>query len=609
MPDRSTPRLLLFAYVISLIGSLVIVVDRIANRPAVLVDGRTFGVALTTLTMSTILTAIAAVSVWVSLRSNFLWTRVTRAQIGRHNLGPAVQYFFSRLVPVALVFAVGFSSENYSTLSGLTSGFLAAAIAWLVAEQIDRLGSEKYRNRILVGGLATHALVLTALLITRTPDYAPLTIPAENGGERPQKIAVIGIDGADWKIVNDLLERGQLPALARLRQRGTLAPLHTLEPTSSPFLWNAMYTGFTPALHYQRPEYRPIGNGALLMTQALSERVPFNPINVLGNLLSVGPAFRFPLAYWDVFARSGYATTVLGAWQQGPVTPVGLMHVSIDAEYAPERLNKHLGLDHSPFVWLDAAVRDDVSKLDLIPAEIDKAEWLTLLGSAANVEAIMADASMTKQSSPEQKRRSRLLAAFASDRLRYSLALRALEHMKPPYLLHLYFRGVDLMQHCYMHLYRGEPAAAGEDQLRDIIAAYYRQVDRWVGDVATRLGDDTTVFIVSDHGIDIDEKLQHSYKSGFHYSAPHGIVMASGPHIAPRPITSAHILDIAPTLLALGRIPTLAAVEGRVLAEVTTRTPHITDWLSRETTSYDRGNPALSTPEVEEQLKALGYVQ
>lgn len=603
MQDRSTPRLLLSAYVTSVVGAWVIVFDRIASRPAILVGGRIFGITLTTLTLSAALAAMASVPVLIGV------------QLRRRNVEPWIHTLCSTLAPVALVFATGFLSEKYSTTWGpvspwgLVSGFVAAAISWLTAQQVDRWLNERNATRAFIGGVAVHAIALTTLLVSRTPDYAALNIPAETGAERPQKIAVVGIDGADWKIVNDLLAHGQLPALAKLHERGTFAPLHTLEPTSSSFLWNAIYTGFTPALHYNRPEYRAIGNGALLMTQSLSRRVPFNPINILGGLLTVGPAFRYPLAYWDVFARSGYATTVLGAWQQGPVTPTGLIHASIDAEYAPEDLSKHLGLTHSPFVWIDPSARDGIQKLDLVPAEIDNAEWATLLGPTAHVEAILADASMTAESSPPQRRRSHLLAAFASDRLRYSLAIRALEQMKPPYLLHLYFRGVDVIQHCYMHLYRGEPVDKGEDDLRDIVVAYYRQVDRWLGDVVARLGDDAVVFVVSDHGVDIEEKLPHSYKSGFHYAAPHGILMVSGPNISNQPITSAHILDIAPTLLALGRMPTLAAVEGRVLGEITTRTPHVTDWLTLKTTSYDRGNPALSTPEVEQQLKALGYVQ
>lgn len=44
-----------------------------------------------------------------------------------------------------------------------------------------------------------------------------------------------------------------MPHLTALAQEGLTVPLRTLKPTSSPFLWNAIYTGFTPGLHRLRP--------------------------------------------------------------------------------------------------------------------------------------------------------------------------------------------------------------------------------------------------------------------------------------------------------------------------------------------------------------------
>jgi hypothetical protein len=65
----------------------------------------------------------------------------------------------------------------------------------------------------------------------------------------PKKVVLVGIDGADWAIVDELRAAGRMPALGRLIDAGAHGSLATLRPTLSPALWTTVATGEAPATH------------------------------------------------------------------------------------------------------------------------------------------------------------------------------------------------------------------------------------------------------------------------------------------------------------------------------------------------------------------------
>ena len=63
------------------------------------------------------------------------------------------------------------------------------------------------------------------------------------------RVLVIGWDGADWRILDPLLERGALPNLAALIERGGRGVLKSTLPTHSWTAWPSFLTGVDPADH------------------------------------------------------------------------------------------------------------------------------------------------------------------------------------------------------------------------------------------------------------------------------------------------------------------------------------------------------------------------
>jgi len=58
-----------------------------------------------------------------------------------------------------------------------------------------------------------------------------------------QRVLLIGWDGADWRMFNPLLERGQMPNLERFINEGVMGNVASLTPMLSPILWTSIATG------------------------------------------------------------------------------------------------------------------------------------------------------------------------------------------------------------------------------------------------------------------------------------------------------------------------------------------------------------------------------
>jgi predicted AlkP superfamily phosphohydrolase/phosphomutase len=63
------------------------------------------------------------------------------------------------------------------------------------------------------------------------------------------RVLCLGLDGADYDLVRELLAQGRLPTLARLSRRGTFGPLRSTTPAFTPTAWSSFLTGLNPAGH------------------------------------------------------------------------------------------------------------------------------------------------------------------------------------------------------------------------------------------------------------------------------------------------------------------------------------------------------------------------
>ncbi len=63
------------------------------------------------------------------------------------------------------------------------------------------------------------------------------------------KVLVLGLDGADYDVVCELLAAGRLPTIGRIAREGAFGPLRSTIPAVTPTAWSSFLTGLNPAGH------------------------------------------------------------------------------------------------------------------------------------------------------------------------------------------------------------------------------------------------------------------------------------------------------------------------------------------------------------------------
>ena len=108
----------------------------------------------------------------------------------------------------------------------------------------------------------------------------------------PRKVLLVGWDAADWKVASPLMDRGEMPMLAKLVSTGVMGNLATLEPVLSPLLWTSVATG-----------KRAYDHGVTNFTDV-------DPVS--GQVRPVTSASRRCKAVWEILAERGLSSHVVG---------------------------------------------------------------------------------------------------------------------------------------------------------------------------------------------------------------------------------------------------------------------------------------------------------
>jgi predicted AlkP superfamily phosphohydrolase/phosphomutase len=116
---------------------------------------------------------------------------------------------------------------------------------------------------------------------------------------------VIGIDGADWGVINALWEEGKLPHLKALADRGVAGGLRT-SYGASPVIWTSVATGVVPEVHGITGFAVPTPDGDV----PVSSRVRKVP------------------ALWNMLTTAGRRTAVVSWWASWPAERIDGVVVS-----------------------------------------------------------------------------------------------------------------------------------------------------------------------------------------------------------------------------------------------------------------------------------------
>jgi hypothetical protein len=473
------------------------------------------------------------------------------------------------LEPKELGAVVTTSERTFGIGFGVAALLLAAAIARRMrAWEVPASGA--VRRAVPAAGLIAAAVLLAWAGGTGAS-------PAPGGPTRPAggaaRVVLVGIDGADWDVIDPMLARGELPVLRELVEGGASGPLATFRPTVSPLIWTTIATGQPPGRH-----------GILDFLEAGSE-VPYT-----------SNARREP-ALWSWLGERGVPVGVFGWWVTWPAEPVrGYLVSSYSAPDGPRTIKGtlHAGLPrqtHPPELMRT-----------LEPAIPQAIAW-----ARARVRRLLAGYTPPAADVHFQDRVRVTTWVLRADHLFAQAAVRiAREHA--PRFLAVYLSAPDTVGHAFCESNPWASETCGR-----VLSSAYGAVDRALGDVLEAAGPDRVAIVASDHGFDLARGHSHGWLQG-----PPGIVVLHGEGVrAGARVDAASVYDVAPTVLALFGLPVPEDWRGRPLLgafepeqvermRVGYRPPLPSE--ERPPASY-RPIASPADAELKHRLRALGYIE
>jgi len=258
-------------------------------------------------------------------------------------------------------------------------------------------------------------------------------------------IVVLGVDGMDWRVVNDLWSAGKMPNLSLLCDEGFCTESSS-KWSSSPMIWSTVATGVTPERH---------GIDAFV-NETMEGRFPMSAND------------RKTAAIWNMTSLAGYKTAIFGWWASWPSEDIH--GVVVSARAANDR------------------TMDDRASPPAMQAMFDKNWAAALAGKDRFVEC----GPMARNDSYSSWW---TLEMLKEDYDVYFTYVRCIDGVSHPYWGY-WDAGAF-------------PNLSPEDieSKRHIIPTNYEVVDEFVGEVLASMPEDANLFLLSDHGFHSTKRM------------------------------------------------------------------------------------------------------
>jgi predicted AlkP superfamily phosphohydrolase/phosphomutase/Flp pilus assembly protein TadD len=412
-----------------------------------------------------------------------------------------------------------------------------------------------------------------------------------NSAPAPQRLLLVGWDAADWKVIDPLMSKGEMPNVSRLVSEGVRGNIGTLYPALSPMLWTSIATGKRPSKH-----------GIHGFTEPTQDGLGVRPITNLG---------RKTKAFWNILNQNGKRSIVVGWWPSSPAEPIrGAMvsnHFPPPTSADPDG-PMMAGTVH-PESWAGALAELRVHGMH-VTADI-------LRMFAPRWEAVDQDRDKSVHD----------LAGIIAETMSIHCAATELMAREPWDLAAIYFAGIDHFSHRFMRYHAGKqlPESATDPSIfTGVVANAYRYHDAMLGRLMELAGPECPVLLLSDHGFHSDRLLPDYIPAEAAGPAVEhrefGIFCLRGGAAGPRVLRGERVyggsvLDIAPTVLHLFGLPAGADMDGKVLINAfdgSTLPAPIASWddVPGEDGRHDpsRQYDSAESAESLKQLVDLGYI-
>jgi Flp pilus assembly protein TadD/predicted AlkP superfamily phosphohydrolase/phosphomutase len=407
------------------------------------------------------------------------------------------------------------------------------------------------------------------------------------------RLLVVGLDGLDWEILDELIAQGRVPNLARLIDEGVSAKLLTISPMLSPVIWTTVATGVEPSRH-----------GVLdFLVQDVSGTAS-QPVTSVQR--------RAP-TMWELLSRAGVDVGVTGWWASWPADPVRGYLVSDRIAY--QLFGFRADPDDAQGKTWPPELYESIRSLIVSPDSIGWDDVTPYLAGARREEG--------EFDAEERQLIDELRTLLASGRSYVGIGQQLRSTYQPQFEA-VYLEGTDTIGHLFMP-YRS-PRLPGIEQKRfesfnGAVDRYYETADRFLGELLADRGPEWTVLVLSDHGFasdatrpqTTDSRVGHGAAADWHRRF--GVLVLSGAHVREGlRLEEASVYDVAPTVLALFGQPIPRSWPGRTLGAALEE-----EFLDQHPVRYRLDDPARADLLAEDlvdpaaadllaKLQSLGYV-
>jgi len=273
-----------------------------------------------------------------------------------------------------------------------------------------------------------------------------------------RKVFLIGLDGATFDLIKPWVKEGSLPNFARIMEQGTYGNLMSVIPPLTTPAWASFITGKNPGKH-----------GIFDFAERIDGSYDIRWVTSLS---------RHGRSLWSIINSYGKK---IGA-------------INIPNNYPIEEVNGFI------IAWMDAPGSDNFT----YPPEL-----------AREIKDKMGDYIITILDWKENEDLSRFqenLHRMIENRTKATLYLM---RNKPWDFFAVLFSATDIAQHCfwsYMDPAHPEHDSVAAVKFQNTIKEVYRHIDSVLGEIESKLDENTTLILMSDHGAGPLRKVVHLNK-------------------------------------------------------------------------------------------------
>ena len=403
-----------------------------------------------------------------------------------------------------------------------------------------------------------------------------------------KKVLLVGWDGADWKIINKLIDEGKMPAMKYLVENGTMGNMATLDPPFSPMLWTSIATGVRPDKH-----------GILGFSEPDPNRLAIRPVS---------SSSRKVKAIWNILTQKGMKCHVVGWWPSHPAEPINGIMISNHFQREARDKNGHWTI--APGTVHPEELLHFFAHFRIPPKEL----------TTQHIQPFVPDYDKVDQ---DKDRRLESIAKITAECSTIHAAATLIMEMEEWDLMAVYYDSIDHYSHGFMNFNPPRMQNIPEEQFelyKGVVEAGYRYHDMMLARLIQMAGEDATIIVISDHGFHPDHlrpKFLSDEPAGpAMQHRDHGIFVAKGPGIRKdERIYGANLLDITPTLLTLLGLPIGQDMDGVPLMQIFENEVEIETIPSWEKIEGNAGmlppesqNDPIAAQEALKQLVELGYI-